>query len=316
MPRRLAYVAQPWQTFELLIRCHQSRLLMRPGDECSRRLLGVLGRARDLYGDHVHVHFAGGTSNHLHLIATFESAEWKARFKCHFKTNVSKELGDLFDWPGNHWDRRTRDIPILDDEALYDRLAYLAAHGVKDSLVSCLGSWPGIQWVRAVTDGKPLVGVWYDRTALGALRRAWESAPEATRGRRPTLQDVATPKTVHLTPPPMWADLDDTALRARWTALVEYALDRHPAPTPHRVVGPKALTEADPHHRPARTKKGRAPLVFTRSRALRRAWLAAYDMFVVSYRAALAALRAGWSAVGFPPEGCRPAVLLPLAETG
>ncbi|MCB9529327.1 MAG: hypothetical protein H6701_13255 [Myxococcales bacterium] len=152
MPRPLMFVPEPWQAFELTIRCHQSRLLMCPGDECSRRVLGVLGRALELYGDHVHLYFAGGTSNHLHLIAAFEDAEWKARFKSHVKTNISKELGELFDWPGCHWDRRSRDIAILDDEAFEDRLAYLASHGVKDNLVSCPGSWPGIQWVRAVTD--------------------------------------------------------------------------------------------------------------------------------------------------------------------
>ena len=310
MPRRLNFVERPWQPFELLFRCQHSRLLMRPGDECSRRVLGVLGRALELYGEHVHLYFAGGTSNHLHLIAAFESAEWKARFKCHIKANISKELGDLFDWSGNHWDRRAHDIPILDDSAFIDRLAYLASHGVKDNLVSCPGSWPGIQWVRAVTEGKPLVGVWYDRTALYALRRAWENAPRATRGRRPTLDDVAIPKTVHLTPPPLWAELDAPDLRARWVELVELALERHPAPLPHRIIGPKALVDADPHQRPARTKKAPAPWVFTRCRGLRRAWRAAYAAFVEAYGAAVDALRMGLGAVGFPAEGCRPAVLL------
>lgn len=94
------------------------------------------------------------------------------------------------------------------------------------------------------------------------------------------------------------------------------ALERHPAPWPHKIVGPAALVEADPHHRPARTKKSPAPKVHTRCTALRQAWCEAYAAFVETYRAALAALRAGWSTVGLPPEGCRPAVLLPSGEGG
>ena len=137
MPRPLMFVPAPWTPFEITMRCHQSRLLMCPGDACSRRVLGVIGRALELFGAHAHLYFAGGTSNHLHLIAAFRDAEWKARFKSHIKTNISKELGDLFDWPGNHWDRRTRDIPILDDQAFEDRLAYLASHGVNDPCSFC-----------------------------------------------------------------------------------------------------------------------------------------------------------------------------------
>ncbi len=310
MPRPLMYVPRPWMPFEITIRCMHSRLLMRPGDECSRRVVGVIARALELYGAHVHLYFAGGTSNHLHILAAFESAEWKARFKCHIKANISKELGALFDWPGPYWDRRTRDIPILDDGALADRLAYLAAHGVKENLVASPGAWPGIQWVRAVTAGKPLVGVWYDRSRLCVLRRRWA---QRRQGPMPTLGDVAVRKVLRLTPPPMWAGLEEAALRAKWVELVALAVERHPAPWPTRVVGAQALRAMDPHARPPRTKKTPAPKVHTRCKALRQAWCEAYAMFVERYRAALQALRAGWVTVGFPVEGCRPAVLLPEA---
>ncbi len=311
MARPLMFVARPWMPFEITIRCMQSRLLMRPGDECSRRVVGVLARALELYGDRVHLYFAGGTSNHLHIVAAFESAEVKAQFKCHIKTNISKELGALFDWPGAHWDRRTRDIPILDDEALVDRLAYLAAHGVKEGLVESPGCWPGIQWVRAVAEGKPLVGVWYARSRLCVLRRRW--GLQGDKGPKPTLGDVAVRKVLRLTPPPMWAGLSESALQAKWVELVALAVERHPAPWPTRVVGAAALVEMDPHTRPPRTKKTPAPKVHTRCKALRQAWCEAYAMFVERYRAALQALREGWEAVRFPVEGCRPAVLLPEA---
>ncbi|MCB9529797.1 MAG: hypothetical protein H6701_15670 [Myxococcales bacterium] len=316
MGRPLMYQEHPWQPVEITMRCMQSRLLMRPGEECNRRVLGVLGRAMELYGQHTRLYFAGGTSNHLHLVAAFESAEWKARFKAHIKANISKELGALFDWPGTHWDRRSRDIHILDDEAFEDRLMYLAAHGVKDGLVETPHGWPGIGWVRAVTEGRPLVGVWYDRTRLDAMQRAWERQPVGERGRRPSLQDVATRKVIDLTPPPMWADLPTPTLRARWTALVADALERHRPSGSGPPLGEAAVRTADPHERPAKSKRSPAPAVHTRSRALRQAWWAGYVAFVETWRAALQALRAGCAAVGFPPEGCRPAGLAMMGGDG
>ncbi|MHC4837220.1 MAG: transposase [Planctomycetota bacterium] len=68
MPRPLMVQPERWMTFEWTARCHQARFLLRPNDECNARFLGVLGRALELYGEHVHVHFAGGTSNHVHLL--------------------------------------------------------------------------------------------------------------------------------------------------------------------------------------------------------------------------------------------------------
>ena len=304
MPRPLVYQQRPWQIFEITTRCLQSRFLLRPGPASNRRIIGVIARALELQPDTARLYFAGGTSNHLHLIGAFADPEAKARFKQHIKTNISKELGLLHDWPGALWERRTRDIAILDDAALEDRLMYLAAHGVKDGLSLCPDDWPGIPWVRAVTHGQRLGGVWYDRTALYHRRRAWRTRDPADRGRRPVLHDVAETKTLTLTPPPMWAHLDADSLQTRWRALVADALERYPAA--ERPLGARAVLDADPQHRPTKTKRSAAPCVHTRQPSLRRAWQASYGAFVETYRSAMRALREGVVAPCFPPEGCRP----------
>lgn len=162
--------------------------------------------------------------------------------------------------------------------------------------------------MRAVTRGAPLVGVWYDRTELYRRRRAWRAQKPAARGARPVLDDVAREIAVELTPPPMWADLEGDALRARWVELVEVALARYPCPG--EPLGVDAACAVDPHTRPVRTKKSPAPMVHTRQGSLRRAWRAAYVAFVETYRAAMGALRAGATAVCFPLEGCRPVCLV------
>lgn len=305
MARPLIYQPAPWMPVEITMRCMQGRLLLRPGSEANRRILGVLGRAMELYAGHVELYFAGGTSNHLHILAAFDTAETKARWKAHVKCNISKELGRLYDWAGTHWDRRTRDIHILDDAAFLDRLAYLGRHGMKDGLVSSSDDWPGIQWVRAVMDGKPLKGIWYDRTALDAKHRAWARSPEGTR--RPNLMDVATWKPVPLSTPPMWRGLDEASVRAKWRALMASAAERYPTKRP--VLGTDAILAAHPHDRPRRSERSPAPPVHTFDRALRARWWAGYLAFVEAYRLAMERLRGGCAAACFPPEGCRPAYL-------
>ncbi len=309
MPRPLRFVAQPWTPFELTWRCIQGRFLMRPGPEANRRIVGVIGQAMRLYAGDVRLYFAGGTCNHIHVVGAFRDAEAKARWVCHVRTNLSKELGALYDWRGCHWEGRSSDIAILDEATLFERLVYLAGQATKAGLVRRAADWPGVPWIQAVTEGRPLVGVWYDRTRLHRLRMAWAARPTGRRGRRPALADVAETRVVELTPPPMWAESSEGEQRARWREVIEVAEARYPAPG--RVLGPAGVLRADPHARPERSKRSPAPAVHASSRAQRVAWWEAYRAFVGAYRAAMQALRAGIEGCGFPPEGCRPVRMAP-----
>jgi len=299
---------------EMTWRCAQARFLLRPGAEANRRVIGVLGQAMRLFeAGEVHLYFAGGTCNHIHIIAGFRTPEIKARWTCHVRANLSKELGDLYDWPGCHWERRSTDIPILDDEALYERLIYLAGQTTRAGLVRRAANWPGVPWIPAVTEGRPLVGVWYDRTRLYRMRRAWEAQPKSTRGRRPVLADVAEVRTVELTPPPIWAELTATEQQAQWRTVVEIAEARYPAKG--RVLGPAGVLKVEPHDRPGKSKRSPAPAVHASSQRQRLEWRGAYAAFVERYRGAMAALRDGIEVFGFPVEGCRPTCMV-LAPGG
>lgn len=305
MGRMLRFVEYAFQPVEITWRCAQRRFLLRPGREANRRIVGVIGQAMGLFpaGD-VRLYFAGGTCNHIHIVAAFRSAEVKAAWVCHVRTNLSKELGELYDWPGCHWERRSTDIPILDDAALYDRLVYLAGQATRAGLVRRARDWPGVPWIDAVTEGKPIVGVWYDRTRLCRMRAAWEAKPKGRRGRRPALADVAEVRVVELAVPPMWAGLSEDARQRRWREVVEEAEARYPATG--RVLGAAGVLRVDPHGRPGEEKRSSAPAVHGSRAAARSAWWVAYCAFVETYRRAMAALRAGMAECRFPPEGCRP----------
>lgn len=309
MGRALRFQMLEMEAVELTWRCLQGRFLLRPGPEANRRMLGVIGQAMRLFEGDVRLYFAGGTCNHIHIVAAFRSAEVKAAWTCHVRTNLSKELGDLYDWRGCHWERRSTDIPILDEATLLARLVYLAGQTTNAGLVRHAAEWPGVPWTLAVTEGRPLVGVWYNRTRLYRLRMAWEAQPKGQRGRRPVLADVAETRTVELSPPQMWAELTEDEQRARWCEVIETAETRYPAPA--RVLGPAAVLRVKPHDRPEKSKRSPAPAVHASSRAQRLEWRGAYRAFVETYRSAMKALRAGVEACGFPPEGCRPVRIVP-----
>ncbi len=303
MSRRLRFQTREFEPVELTWRCAQRRFLLRPGPEANRRIVGVIGQAMRLHGDDVRIFFAGGTCNHIHIVAAFRDAEVKAAWTCHVRANLSKELGDLYGWPGAHWEQRSSDIHIVDDSALYDRLVYVAGQATRAGLVRRAADWPGVGWIPAVTEGRRLVGVWYDRTRLYRMRQAWGARPASRRGRYPTLADVAEVRFVALSPPPMWAEVGEAELRAKWRALVEVAEARFPAPP--RVLGAAGVLRVEPHDRPVKSKRSPAPAVHARGRALSM-WWAAYRAFESAYRRAMKALRAGIEGCGFPAEGCRP----------
>ena len=116
MGNPIQFQEYPWEIFEITFRCQHARLLFRPGEEFNRRFIGCLGQALDKSEGTVRLHFGGTESNHAHLILSAQAIEDRAQFKCHLRTNLSKEIGDLHDWKERLFGRRTRDIPIRDDD--------------------------------------------------------------------------------------------------------------------------------------------------------------------------------------------------------
>jgi hypothetical protein len=221
MARPLSYQSEPWQIFEITTRCIHGRYLLTPGDESNRRVLGVLGRAQELFGEHVQVHMVAGTSNHLHILVTSRDAAWRARFKSHVKTNLSKELGDLHGWNEHVFGRRARDIPILDEAALLERVRYFLAHGVKEGLVEHPEDWPGPAWVRALTAGERLVGRWYRRSEFYHHVRNWMRRKHPTSAARPVLDEFGEDKELKLVPLPIWSHLTEGERATRFRAIID-----------------------------------------------------------------------------------------------
>ena len=159
--------------------------------------------------------------------------------------------------------------------------------------------WPGLQCIDALTEGKPLEGIWYDRSLqYEATRRGKEVDPEAFIERYQ----------LQLEPLPCWAHLPPEEYRHRVREIVEdieEQAERRIKATGVWPVGVETIRHQNPHDRPMKSKKSQAPLFHAGSKAVRRTMYDAYRLFVEAYRHAAARLRAGDRSVKFP-EGCFP----------
>ena len=299
MTRNLRHIP-PKELVEITCRTMQSRFLLRPSPELRRRVLGVLGRAQRQTG--IEIHAFVFASNHYHLLVTPETPEQLVRFMNQVQSNLAREAGDLHDWKERFWSRRYTHIPVSDElEAQVARLRYCLAHGVKEGLVARCRDWPGASCVRALADGDPLEGTWYDRTAYYEARRG---------GTTKDLEDFASTETVRLTPLPCWRQLDPEEVRERVVGLIaeiEESAHRDRLATGDGVAGVKAVRERHPHDRPEQTKRGPAPRFHAASRE---AWCAlreAAQAFAEAFYEAAELLRKGHPSPRFPPGAFPPA---------
>ena len=296
---------EPGSPVEVTTRTLHGRLLLRPGAALTDIIHGVLGRAQALYGLHIHAYVF--LSNHYHLLCSPTDPQQLARFMCFLNSNVAREAGRLYAWKEKFWSRRYQAIPVSGEPAAQiGRLKYLLAHGVKEGFVSTPSHWPGAHCVDALLQGKPLHGLWFDRSAEYEARR---------RGIEVSSRDFASEQTVVLTPLPCWQHSSEAEVRTRIADLVrdiERDARRLQRATGREPLGADAVQRQNPHQEPARLKRSPAPLVHAASKRARRAFLDAYRIFVSAYRRAAERLRCGDLSASFPEYSFPPP--LPFAR--
>ncbi|HEV7507422.1 MAG TPA: transposase [Thermoanaerobaculia bacterium] len=301
MARRLRYIPAPRTLVFITCRTVQGRFLFRPGSELNDLVLGVLGRCQRNYD--LTLCAVTVLSSHLHLLAVVDDARQISGFMRDLKSKLAREVNRLTGWKGHVFERRYDMAVVTEEEgAQIGRLAYILAHGVKEDLVERVRDWPGVQSARALLDGEPLTGQWFDRTREFAERNLRQPI-EPLR--------FATKELVVLSPIPCWAHLPKDVYRARVASLVESieweaALRR--SQTGRSVIGVKAILAKDPQHRPTELARSPAPLLHAVSKAARKAFYEAYSWFVAAFRTAAEALKAGDRSAPFPAGSFPPAL--------
>jgi REP element-mobilizing transposase RayT len=280
---------------EVTVRTYQSRLLLRPGPAVNEIILGVMGRAQRLYP--VRCCSVVFMSNHWHALLQVDDALQLARFMQHVDGNLSAEIGrkEMHDWPNAMWSRRYQSIVVSDEPAAQvERLRYHLAHGVKESLVDRVKRWPGVHFAKAILGGKPLKGLWFNRTEEFAARNRGEDFGRLK---------YAEEEELKLSQLPCWADLTPEQYRERIAELVEGIEAETRADREARGIEPlgvEAILRQEPHARPNQTKKSPAPACHAASKEARKKFWESYSAFVAAFREAAEKLRAGEWPVRFP----------------
>ena len=147
MSRPLRFVPAQRTLVEVSTRTIQSRFLLRPSNTLNEIVLGILGRAQEIYG--VGLCGYAFASSHYHLLLLVDSAKQLSGFMGYFNSNLAREAGRLVDWREKFWSRRYRAIVVSDEEgAQRERLKYVLSHGAKEGLVGDPREWPGVHAIR------------------------------------------------------------------------------------------------------------------------------------------------------------------------
>ena len=278
MPRRLRHLPEPHTLVEITTRTLQGRLLLRPSEEVDKTILGAIGRALTLY-DGIALHCVTVLSTHVHLLLTARDSEALSTFMCFVNGNIARKVGKLQGWTNALWARRYVPIPVLDDTAAVNRLRYHLSHGVKEGLVRRCADWPGVNSVRALIEGEPLVGTWHDASAEYEARRS---------GRNPQPGEFDTDYTIRLAPLECWSKLPEAEQQAKVRALIEEIerdLGGEEAPDEATVARQQAaILSRDPHHRPDRVAHSPAPACHTSCEQRLKAYRDSYAELIVAYK--------------------------------
>ena len=293
----------PGLGYFITARCCQARYLMRPSRETNEVLGGVLARAARLMG--VEVFAFAFQSNHLHLLVRAPRGNL-SKFMQFVLANVARKVGWLVRWRGTFWERRYSAEPVLDEEALVERLRYILSQGVKDGLVRRCRDWPGLSCLRMLVRGSRRTFLWF------AWSKRWAARNEQASSDR-FHPRWAEAERLELTILPHWSDLPRKQRARRVLALVRAAETEAEAAHP-RVLGRARLVAQNPHHRPARPERSPRPHCHATLGSVRRAFIEHYRGYVVSFRAASEKWRRGDLATEFPLGAVKPFVWPPAHQ--
>ncbi len=311
----------PGWTVEIVTRTICGFFLLPATAYFARIFVGVLALAQKKYP--VKIHAAVALSNHYHLIVTPADAEQLADFMEFFNGNLAREAKRLIGWQGRLWADRYHAVPISPEPgAMVDRLRYVISHSVKENLVTRISEWEGLHCAQALIDGKPMSGVWYERSVeYEAQRQA-----ERRAARRDTDVEELDPSAfmthyeLKLAPMPCWQSVPTATNRKRVAKMVEEieeAAARKREKSGVEPLGMERIRNQDPLTRPAKGKgesKPR-PLCHAASDEMRDRVRRARRAFGEMFRAAAEKLKWGKIAEAIFPKNSFPPSL-PFVRKG
>lgn len=286
---------KPSLIYFVTVRCFQGRLLLRPSDETNEVLGGVLARAVRWGG--VELFAFSVASNHIHMLVRAPGSNLP-EFMRYLLTNVSKKVGKLTGWRGSFWERRYSAEPVLDEQALLERVRYIVSHGVKEGLVRSWREWPGLNSVPEMLGRGTRIFNWFNWS------RRWRS--RSTIGATNHFdRQLAEQEVLPLTPLPLMRFTRKSVWRRFLRRALE-SIDTQGRRVHRHVLGRLGVLAQEPQHRPERPKRSRRPWCHTTSAKLRAEFIEGYRAFRAAFSVASARWRAGDLTARFPSFAFRP----------
>ncbi len=272
MPVDPRYVV-PWMVYEITVRTIQGRLLLRPSRRCNDLIVGVVGRAQQLYPE-VRLHGEFVLPTHLTMLVSVRDVQDLASFMGFIDGNTSKEIGRLHHWGGSMWGRAYTHIAVVDEAAQIESMAYLLGQACKAGLVPRVLDWPGVHCGDALSTGKPQTGIWVDRTRAYRLRR---------RGQKISNRAVEEEVTVRYAPLPVWEHLLPEDYQKNIVRLIR-RVERAAQATHERFMGSARILRQSPHARARGLVRSPRPVCHASTLAGWQAYRDARRAFVRAYR--------------------------------
>lgn len=281
----------PGTRWFITTRCLESRFFLKPTTALNQRVGFWLATALDRFPG-IRLHAVYAASNHLHLIVTDLDGSLST-FGGFFLGRLAKDVNQLLDRLGPVFHRRFSAEPILDDDALVERIAYLVCNPIADRLTHTWRRWPGVLYWYEDGSAESHSFQRLDAHAYTAARSAVHS-PSSVRQR-----DFFRTATLRLSKP--------TGRDGRIVApgRVRGAVDARAAALTRQlrgqpVLGHTGVLARSPHDRPTRSERSPRPLCHASRLDVREAFRCAWRALVTAYRSAAARLRAGDTGANFP----------------
>lgn len=301
----------PGQYYLITARCHQARFFLRPDTNLNLAVLEWLTRAQRQFPQ-LRILATCVMSNHLHLVVHDQTSQLAA-WASYFLGNLARAVNRLRERSGVCFERRYSAEPILDDEALLDRLVYTVTNPVKAGLCGRTDQWPGVVLFARGSRREQIPVSWTDRDKERRERARARPRGEAPSGGETFQVEGSLAIDPFLTET---GGSGDERLRVAIEAREEeLAAERRKAGI--RSLGPARVLAQSWHTAPRRPKRVQRPLCHAANPALRAAFREAFRAFVGLFREAAERLREGAS-IAFPewsfPPG-RPLVRPVLADS-
>jgi REP element-mobilizing transposase RayT len=278
MGRRLRYF-EPEHCYFVTARCFQARLLLRPSPSTNALVGGILARAARLHA--VELFAFVFASNHVHLLVRAPKGNLPG-FMQFLLGNIARKVAPMVPWQGRLWERRYSAAPVLDSDALDDRLRYILAHGVKEGLVKRCSEWPGLSSLGQLLGNAVRPASWFNWSRRARMKASQRAERLDSR--------LAEPEQLEVRPLPGWEDMSEQERVNRVRAVVadieRQAAKEHPTP-----LGVAEVLAQHPYKRTIRPRRGPAPLCHTSDPKLRTSFREAYADFVRAVRSGAAQAR-------------------------